>query len=53
MNQEQPTTDTSEIVWLPQQVPSFANYACIECGEWSASGGLRCEDCEYDNELEA
>lgn len=24
---------------------------CIECGEWAASGGPRCEDCQEDFEL--
>lgn len=34
---------------LPQPVPSFANRACIECGEWSASGGTSCEDCAEES----
>lgn len=35
---------------LPQPAPSFSNRSCIDCGEWSASGGARCEDCQeaYD-----
>lgn len=43
-------TEPQEIILLPQPAPSFANIACIECGEWSASGGTRCEDCQEDCE---
>lgn len=42
-------TETRELVLQPQPVPSFANRAGIDCGEWSASGGPRCEDCEEDS----
>lgn len=41
-------SDETEIKLLPQPVPSFSNRLCIECGEWMASGGTRCEDCQED-----
>lgn len=30
-------------------VGNFPERACIECGQWAASGGLRCEDCQEDS----
>jgi len=38
---------------MPIQVPSFSNNRpCIDCGEYSASGGLRCEDCQEEHEMD-
>lgn len=40
--------DLSDIILLPQPAPSFTNRACNDCGEWAASGGTLCEDCEEE-----
>ncbi len=48
-NPFQVAVEVPQITLAPQPAPSFSNRACIECGEWSASGGPRCEDCEEEN----
>lgn len=40
------------VVLNPQPCPSHSNRACIDCGEWAASGGGRCEDCAWEAELD-
>jgi|SRR6185369_6542587 len=42
----------TDIKIAPQPTPSFTNRACVDCGEWAASGGPRCEDCQEDSELD-
>lgn len=41
-------SEYKEIVLLPMICGGPDNRACVDCGEWAASGGTRCEDCEED-----